>query len=89
VGKRNSGKGGGDKGRRRQRSAAVIKTLMAVTIPVPKRRIILSLNMLDTTVPPTMIIESNPALCNGTFNDLYIEGHAEPSGESANLKPVK
>jgi hypothetical protein len=69
--------------------AAVIKTLMAVTIPVPKRRIILSLNMLDTTVSPAIIIESNPALCKGKFNDLYIEGHAEPNGESGNLKPVK
>ena len=44
-----------------QRAAAVIKTLTAATIPVPKRLIILSLNMLETTVPPAIIIEIKPA----------------------------
>jgi hypothetical protein len=43
------------------RAAAVIKTLTAVTIPVPKRLISLSLNTLEITVPPAIIMEINPA----------------------------
>ncbi|GHU48559.1 hypothetical protein FACS1894200_05840 [Spirochaetia bacterium] len=43
------------------RAAVVIKTLTAVTMPHPKRRIIRSLAMLETTVPPAMSIEIIPA----------------------------
>jgi hypothetical protein len=44
-----------------RRAAAVIKTLTAVTMPVPSRLIILSLKKLETTVPPAIIIEIIPA----------------------------
>ena len=71
------------------RAMAVIKTLTAVTIPVPKRLIILSLKMLEITVPPATIMKINPAKCRGTFNELYIEGHAEPSNASGNPKLIK
>jgi hypothetical protein len=45
--------------------------------------------MLEITVPPAIITEINPAKCNGAFNSLYIEGHAEPSNESGNPKLTK
>jgi hypothetical protein len=43
------------------RATAVIKTLTAVTMPVPSRLIILSLKMLEITVPPAIIIDTYPA----------------------------
>jgi hypothetical protein len=40
---------------------AVIKTLTATTMPVPKRLIILALKMLEITVPAAAIIKTYPA----------------------------
>ena len=41
--------------------AAVKKTLVKITIPVPKRFIILSLNMHERTEPLVIIMETMPA----------------------------
>jgi hypothetical protein len=43
------------------RATAVMRTLIAVTLPVPKHRMIRSLNRLEETVPPAIIMEINPA----------------------------
>ena len=41
-------------------AAAVMPTLMAVTLPVPSARISRSLCRLETTVPKAMIMETTP-----------------------------
>jgi hypothetical protein len=71
------------------RAIAVMRTLTDVTRPVPKRFIILSLTILETTVPPAIIMEIYPAYGKGTYNESYIEGHAEPSNESGSPKLMK
>ena len=59
-----------------------MRPLAAVTRPVPKRAVSLSLIRLDMTVPTDMIMDMIPALENGTPNCGYIVGHAQPSSES-------
>jgi hypothetical protein len=45
--------------------------------------------MLETTVPPAIIMDTYPAQYRGTLNKVYIEGHAEPSNESGSPKLIK
>lgn len=71
------------------RAAAVIATLMAVTLPVPRRRVSRSLCKLETTVPTAMIMERIPAYEMGTPNSGCIEGHAAPSRASGRPRLIK
>ena len=43
-----------------------MNTLMAVTGPVPRRRMIFSLKKLEIMVPPAIIMEMMPAKETGT-----------------------
>ena len=51
-----------------KRARAVMATLIAVTLPVPRLRVRRSLNRLDTMVPQAIIMEIMPAKDTGTSN---------------------
>ena len=62
---------------------------MAVTFPVPRRLVSLSLCRLDRMVPTAMIMEMIPAQEIGTWSVPYMEGQAAPSRESGSPKLIK
>ena len=63
-------------------AAAVMPTLMAVTLPAPSARVNRSLFRLETMVPKEMIMDRMPAWDTGTPSNGYMDGHADPSRES-------
>ena len=64
-------------------------TLKVVTLPVPKRRVSLSLIRLDATAPAEIIINTTPAREMETSNSEYIIGQAEPNNASGRPKLMK
>ena len=72
-----------------KRAAAVMSTLNAVTLPVPKRLVSLSLWRLEKIVPSDMIMEMPPAYETGTESSPYIVGQAAPSSESGRPRLMK
>ena len=70
-------------------AAAVIPTLMAVTLPVPRVRVSRSLCRLERMVPSEMIMERMPAQETGTPSSGYMVGQADPSRESGRPRLIK
>lgn len=67
-------------------ATAVVRTLTAVTFPVPNRVFSRSLFRLETIVPAEIIMEMIPAAETEVPSSWYMTGHAEPSRESGQSK---
>ena len=70
-------------------AAAVVPTLMAVTLPGPSRAVRVSLARLDTTVPAEMIMEIMPAQDRPAPKPRYMLGQAAPSRASGRPRLIK
>ena len=68
-------------------AAAVMPTLMVVTLPVPRVRVSRSLCRLERIVPSEM--ERIPAQDTGTPSSGYMVGQADPSRESGRPRLIK
>ena len=63
-------------------ATAVVATLSAVTLPVPRRPLSQSLARLDTMVPAEIIMDTPPAQDTPAPSGAYMDGQAAPSSAS-------
>lgn len=68
---------------------AVMRTLTAVTSPVPNLRVRKSDARLETMVPAEMIIVTSPIAETGAPSSTRMTGHAEPRRESGSPRLTK
>jgi len=70
-------------------AAAVMPTLMAVTLPGPRRAVRASLARLEMTVPAEMIMDTPPAQDRPAPKPWYMLGQAAPSRASGRPRLIK
>ena len=64
-------------------------TEMAVSLPVPRRRMSGAVARLETMVPAVMIVVMTLWAATGAPRSAYMTGQAEPSSESGRPSEIK